>query len=241
MIKTQKLATVIGLLAGSLALSADAAIQYTPWQDFADDTLRNTSASGDTTVGIGQYNPADYGGAPLHNVELDLSANGFVTFSVTDLSGSPNNYNLDVDIIVGLSGAGVIDPLVIAIPQIVSTDIVLAADETVSSPGYPTDFPNGLTGAQSASSTYQGATLTAAIVNLFTGTGTIDLDAGATQDNQSSATGDVTQTVLSRYNFSGRVRYSYEVAQTPEPTVMLLFGAGLAGIGATLRRRRRSA
>jgi hypothetical protein len=241
MTKTQQLASIIGLLASGLAINASAGIQYTPWQTFGDATLHQTSSAGDTTVTVDQYNPADWGGYDLHNVMIELDANGYVTYSVTDLSNADNTYDLQVNINVAISGAGV-GELVVSIPQIVNTNITVLAGETVTSPGYPSDFLNGLTGSDSQTAHLVASSLTPAIVALFTGTGTVDLGAAGRQDNNSSSTGDVTQTVLSRYDFSGRIQYSYNVpTETPEPSTVLLFGAGLAGVGAALRRRRKVA
>jgi hypothetical protein len=241
--RSNLVAGAAGILAIGLAASASAAmIQYTPWQTFSSTDFIRTGAFNDVTQTVNQYNPADYGGSLLHNVELELAANGYVTYEVFNPSDDPIQYALAVDIEVSANDGpgGVIGDLIVSIPSIVDTQQTVGAGDTYQSPGWELGFADALTAADADAATYMGANLTPDIINFFTGTGSVDLNFSGRQTNNSEASGDVNEAIRSAYDFTGQIRYSYETTDdVPVPATLLLFGAGLAGIAATLRRRRK--
>jgi hypothetical protein len=241
MTKTQQLASIAGLLAGGLALNASAAIQYTPWQ--AQDTGLQGTTGAVTTLTFDQYNAADYGGSALHNVELMLDGVGYVTYQYLDASNADNTFTFIADITITVDDPTSADDLIVTIPEVTDIERTVGPLGTYTAPGYgpPQDFDSALQATDSAAATYVGATLTPALVALFAGTGTVDLDTSATIANLTVSSGDNDTFLRSRYSGTVSVRYSYQPAETPEPSTMLLFGAGLAGAGALARRRNKRA
>lgn len=238
-----QLARLVGALLAGLSLGALAGIEYTPWQEFSIPQSR-TGSAGDATLTFDQYNPAVLG-PDLTGIQFELNASSVAVYQFRDLSGSPNDFTVGVDFQVAVGNTAV-GSLVVALPDIVDELRSVAAFGSYDSPGFglPPDFddPNVLTGNDSETRIYEGAELTPEIAALFTGTGTVQLDAGARSQNFTAATGDSGTDVLTRYEASGRIRYSYQVATAVSvPASLLLLGVGVIAVGALRRRDRNHA
>lgn len=242
--KTKLLGMALAVGASLFAANASAAILHTSWQS-ATTGVKGTGAGGDTQLTFDLFDPAL---GTLHNVEFQLGADAWATYSYTDISGSTNNFLFAADVTVRVD-----DPtspgnfLVQTIPGLIDDPRSVGPNGTYQVGGFP-DPLLGLTGsANSGVVTYQGITLTPALAALFTGPGTINLLTGGNIAFNFNGTNDATTSVISRYDATLQVRYSYDDGrQQTVPEIDAIAGTGaLTLLGGALalageRRRRRA-
>lgn len=238
--KLRLLGVVISATMALAVQEAGASVAYTPWQT-AFTSIKNTGTSGNTILSFNQF---DSSLGTLHDVEFQLDANAYVAYRYRDLSGSSNTFQFVSSVTVRIQDPT--DPLanlVVAIPGVSDIQRTVAAGATYATPGYPNPLVSGLSGSNTSGLIdCSGPCLTPALAAYFTGPGTIGLLSGAAIAFNFNGTNDASTTVISRWDGTLQVRYSYEEPPPPpglpEPATLFLFSAGLFGIAA---RRKLSA
>jgi hypothetical protein len=231
------LALTVAAAASVFATSASAAIMTTPWQTQTTNLQGTTGAV--TNLTFDQYNAADFGGFALHDVEFECTSTAYAVYQFTDLSGVANEFTFQAE----LTAKGTYcEPIVLVTDQ----TRTVPGGGTYTSPGFgpPADFQAGLTATDVDNQYYDvNSPEWAAIAAAFAGAGTVNVANSATIANQTASSGDNSTTLLSRYETTMRLRYSYVVPdqQMPEPVTLGLFGLGLAGIALASRRRKANA
>lgn len=234
--KTKIACAVLAVAASAFSVESFAVIQYTPWQSATTGT-RQTGNSGDINLSFSQYDPAVWG-APLHNVEISLTANGYATYEYEDISGNTNNFQFIGDITVNVANPVAVGNLVVTIPNLTDIPRSVGPNGLFQYAGFPNPLL-GLTGTDSDGPIeYSGLSLTPALAAYFTGAGSVNLLAEGDIAFNFNGNNDASNTVLSRWDGEVQVRYSYDVpSNVPEPVSLSLIGVGLAGLGFARRRK----
>lgn len=247
--KSQSFTKLSLAILGALAASDASAIAYTSWQS-ASTTPQYLSTNGSmTTLSVNQYGGAE----TLLEVQFQLSATGYGTWSITDQSGGPNNVTNVFEHITVTANGGVLGNLVQSLPFINFADFTLAALGNQTAPGWilPTSSIDWSTTTHTTDSSGIVTNTSAGVLSAFTGAGSINLFTSATSSNNAAGGGDLSSTFLTRYNATLEVRYGYDDTPPPPPPGSVPEIDAISGTGAlTLmagalalageRRRRRS-
>ncbi len=225
------LAAVASLVAGEAN-----ALSFTSWQS-ANTGNRNTGAAGNINLGFTQFNPSL---GTLHDVEFQLGATGYATYRFTDLSGSPNTFRFVGNITVKIPDpTNPLNNLVVTVPGITDIQRTVAGFGVYQVPGWANPLL-GLTGTNNSGLVdCSGACLTPSLATFFTGTGSVNLLSTGVIGYTFNSNNDSSALVISRWNATLQVRYSYNEPsnQIPEPLSLALMGIGLSGIGLTRYRK----
>ncbi len=170
----------------------------------------------------------------LTSVHIRLTGYEETGYTATDLGGASNTFVFTNNVTVSLQTlTGT--TLSTVMPTVTDTNTV-DANGTYSSAGFPLrTLTNTVVGPEAVF-------LDAATLALFVGPGSIELNTSASSANSVIGTGDITSTILTRYNATASLWYDYELKAAPpvaipEPASMALVGLGMMGLAAVRRRK----
>jgi hypothetical protein len=188
-----------------------------------------TGANGAEALMLPQFDPAL---GTLLSISLTLSADATTTFTVTDLSGSPNE-------VTGTSSAKVTAYMPGTLPTFSTTGLVLVNPSNTINEDLNAN--QQITFSASASGT-QTVTLPAADFAPFMGPGAVALPiSGKGSSSATDQNGNITSTIMTIADAYGSITYDYNPAAVPEPGCVALIGGSLVASAATLRRKARRA
>jgi hypothetical protein len=191
--------------------------------------LGNGEVHPSEALSLPQFNPAL---GTLLSIDLSLSADANTTFTVTDLSGNPNE-------VTGTSSAKVTAYAPGTLPTYSTAGLVLV--NPVNSIDEPLGPNATITFSASASAT-QDALVPLANFGAFEGAGTVYVPiSGKGASSAIDQNGNITVTTQTAADAYGTITYEYNPAATPEPGSVALFLGSLVASTATLRRRARRA
>ncbi len=187
--KKHLLAAAIGAL---ISFSAAAAPILT-----AEETLSTGLKNTNGLVNPLTFAKFDSSLGELTSVHIRLTGYEETGYTATDLGGASNTFTFTNDVTVNLKTLGGIS-LATVLPTV--TDIqTVAANDTYQSAGFPARaLTNTVTSPDQVF-------LDAATLALFVGPGTIELNTSATSANSVVGTGDITSTILTRYEATASV------------------------------------